>query len=113
MHEASIARQILAMVLQQAEVAGATRVLAIHGRVAEDERLAAASIEVMFRGFARATVAQDATLHMQMRRVPAQCTGCSMVYEPEHHLLLCPACGSSRGTLLEPVGITIETLEVE
>jgi hydrogenase nickel incorporation protein HypA/HybF len=41
---------------------------------------------------------------MRCERLAAKCLRCGERYEPDHHLLLCPRCGSTDGELLgEPM----------
>jgi len=113
MHESSLARQILDAVLQRARDAGAGRVLAVRGFVAETEHLSPESIAFHFAAHARGTAAEGATLRMRLVHVEAECARCKEKYAPEHHVLLCPACGSSEARLLGDVGVGVEALDVE
>lgn len=113
MHESSLARQILKVVLERAERASAARVRAVRGWVAETEALSPRALAFHFSACARGTCAEDATLDLRLVHVRARCRACQAEYAPEHHLLLCPACGSSDGEQLGETGIRVEALEVD
>lgn len=85
----------------------------VRGWVAETEALSAASLGLHFAAHAGGTAAQDARLELRLVHVEARCLACAHRYAPEHHLLLCPACGSSEGELLGRTGLGIESLEVD
>jgi len=113
MHESSVARQILAAVLERAAREQAVRICAVRGWVAETESLSPQSLAFHFAAHARGTPADGAHLDLLLVRVDASCRTCGSTYAPDHHLLLCPACGSTDATLLGRTGIGVESLEVE
>jgi hydrogenase nickel incorporation protein HypA/HybF len=113
MHESSLARQILGAVLDRAQANGASRVRAIKGWVAETETLSADSLRFHFAAHARGTPAEGARLDLRLVHVEARCACCQRTYAPEHHLLLCPACGCAEGELLGPTGLGVDSMEVE
>lgn len=113
MHESALARQILDTVLERAVREQAVRIRAVRGWVAETESLSPESLAFHFAAHARGTPADGAHLDLQLVRVKARCRTCECTYVPDHHLLLCPSCGSTDGNLLGRTGIGVETLEVE
>lgn len=113
MHESSLAKQLLDAVLQRANGADALRVRAVHGFIAETEALSTRSLAFHFAAHARGTPAQGAELAMRLIHVEALCRACDTRYAPEHHILLCPTCGSTEGELLGKTGVGIDFLEVE
>ena len=113
MHEAALARRLLAAVLSRAAEAGASRVRAARGWIAETETLSAESLAFHFAERARGTAAEGCRLELRLVHVEARCRVCGAVYAPEHHVLLCPACGGVGGDLLGKAGIGIDELEVE
>ena len=112
MHETSLARQILSTVLAQAGRERAIAVRSVRGWIAETEALSAESVALHFRALAAGTVAAGARLELEVRRVDAQCRACTITYRPEHHLVLCPACGSTDGELLGDTGMGIDAIEI-
>jgi hydrogenase nickel incorporation protein HypA/HybF len=113
MHESSLAKQILSTVLGRGAQEGAARVRVVRGWIAETERLSVESITFHFQALARGTIAEDADLDLVVRHVEARCTSCAAVFLPDHHVLVCPRCGSTDGELLGRVGILIESIDVE
>jgi hydrogenase nickel incorporation protein HypA/HybF len=112
-HESSLAQRILDVVLTRAAGEGARRVRVVRGWIAETEALSPQSLELHFTARARGTAAEGARLEIRLVHVDARCRVCGATYAPEHHLLLCPSCGSTEGDLLAPTGMAIETLEIE
>jgi hydrogenase nickel incorporation protein HypA/HybF len=104
---------LLAAVLARAAEAGATRVRCIRGWIAESEALSPESLAFHFAAHAPGTPAEGARLELRLLRVEARCRTCGGRYAPDHHLLLCPACGSLDADLLGPTGLGVDTLEVE
>jgi hydrogenase nickel incorporation protein HypA/HybF len=113
MHETSIAKQILDHVLDAAARAGAARVLAVRGWVAETEHLERRALAFHFDAHARGTAAAGAELELEITHVRARCRVCGSDYAPEHHLTLCPECGSTEAILSGPVGLGIESIRVD
>jgi hydrogenase nickel incorporation protein HypA/HybF len=113
MHEAALARQLLAAVLARAAGDGAGRVHVVRGWIAATETLSAVSLAFHFAAHAPGTVADGARLELRLIRLEARCRMCGEVYAPEHHLLLCPTCGATDGELLGRTGLGLEAIEVE
>lgn len=113
MHESSLAKQILDTVLERAHAENATRVRMVKGWVGETESLSRESLAFQFSAHAKGTIAEHATLELDLNHVEAKCEECEMTYLPEHHLLFCPHCGSTEATLLGKVGLGIDTIDVE
>jgi hydrogenase nickel incorporation protein HypA/HybF len=110
MHEASIARRLLDIVLA---TAGSARVFEVRGWVAETEALSRDSLAFQFAAHARGTAAEDARLDLRIVRVDARCRACGGRYAPDHHVLLCPSCGAMDGELLGETGVGIDSIEVD
>lgn len=110
MHEASLARALLAAAL---DGAGDQRITAVRGWVAEDEALSAASLQLHFDGLATGTRAVGARLELELVHLRARCSSCAAEYAPDHHVTLCPRCGSTDAELLGRRGLGIHELDVE
>ena len=113
MHEATLARRMLDAVLQCAAHTQPARIRTVRGWLAETEALSPDSIAFHFGALARGTLAEGAQLDLRLVHIEARCLACSTTYAPEHHVLLCPACGSTDGTLLGQTGLGVEELEVD
>lgn len=112
MHEAALARQIVAVVVERAARDGAACVRVVRGWVGETETLSADSLALHFAAAARGTAADGARLELVLEHVEARCRACDTVYAPEHHLLVCPSCGGADAELLGRVGLGIDAIEV-
>jgi hydrogenase nickel incorporation protein HypA/HybF len=112
MHESSLARQILSAVLDRAGRDRALAVRSVRGWVAETEALSAESVALHFAALAAGTIAAGARLELDVRRVEARCTACTTIYRPDHHVVLCPVCGSTESELMGDTGLGIEAIEV-
>ena len=113
MHEAALARQIVTAVLEHAQRAGAARVRVVRGWVSETEALSHAGLALHFAAHARGTAAEGAQLELRLSRVDARCRSCAQVWTPDHHVVLCPACGGTDAELLGRVGLGVDAIEVE
>ncbi len=113
MHEASLARSVLQIVLERASKAGAKRVRAVRGRIAETEALSRSALEAHFAALARGTLAEGAIVALAVERVRVRCRRCGLELTPDHHVLLCNHCGAAEVEMLGQTGVTVETLEVE
>lgn len=113
MHESSLGRDIVRAVVEKAQEARAKCVLRVHGFIAETEWLNPEAIVFHFQAFARGTVAEGAKLELTTLWLEADCAQCGKRYKPDHHVLLCPHCGSIEGNVLGEPGLRIEAIEVE
>ena len=113
MHEASLARQIVAVVVDRVGNAAPYRVRVVRGWVADTEALSRDSLALQFAAHARGTVADGARLELRLERVAARCRACAASFAPDHHLLLCPQCGGTEADLLGRVGLGVAAIEVE
>jgi hydrogenase nickel incorporation protein HypA/HybF len=113
MHESSLAKGLLHATLEAAARHGARRVSVVRAFVAETEALSGEALGMHFEGLARGTVAEGARLELELVHVRARCATCGHEYEPEHHVLLCPACDGAEGELLGETGLGVRSLDVE
>lgn len=113
MHEASLARQILELSLAEAKRAGGATVLVVRGRVAASETLSRESLELHFHAHARGTAAARARLEVELVHIQGRCRACGDTYLPEHHVLLCPRCGSTDGEEVGETGLWITSIDLD
>jgi hydrogenase nickel incorporation protein HypA/HybF len=110
MHETSLAKQILDAVLERAD---GRRVRVVRGSIAEDEALSAQALAFHFRAHAQGSVAEFARLEFELLHLSARCRCCAMVFLPDHHVRLCPGCGSTHAILEGRPGVHVADIEVE
>lgn len=113
MHESSLGRDIVRAVVEKATHAGASRVRVVRGSISETEWLNPQAIAFHFDAFARGTIAEGAHLELSTNWIEADCADCGHRYKPDHHVLLCPQCGSTDAKLLGEQGLRIESIEVD
>jgi hydrogenase nickel incorporation protein HypA/HybF len=113
MHESSLGKQVLHAVLAKAREVGAKRVCTVRGWIAETEQLDPRAIAFHFEAQARGTPAEGAHLELALRRIDAQCRACARVYQPDHHMLICPFCGHAESELLGHSGLGVYSMDVE
>ncbi len=116
MHESSLARQIVDLAVASVERTGDARgrmIVAVRGWIADTESLSREALELHFRAHARGTAAERARLELELRHVSARCRACGETYLPEHHILLCPRCGSPDGDELGDKGLKITTIDLD
>ncbi len=111
MHESSLARAILELALARTADAGGGRIVRVTGRIAETEALSREALSLNFAAQAVGTPAAGAELALALEHVKARCRGCETVYEPDHHVTLCPGCGSLDGEELGERGVWIAAIE--
>ncbi len=113
MHELSVTQNLLAVVLEHAERAGAERVTRIDIQVGALTGLVDESIQFYFDFVSRDTPAAGARL--AFTRVPARlrCRACGAEFEPEERDWLCPACGAVAGEVVAGRELLVQSIEVE
>ncbi len=113
MYESSQARQPVSVTFERATAENATRIRAVRGWVAESEALSCESLAFHFAAHGAGTMADGAQLDLKLTHVPARCEECGTQYAPDHHVTLCPECGSTNGKLLGETGLGIDEIDVE
>ena len=96
MHEMSLTRNVLDIVLDEANAAGATRVQAVRVTIGDLRDIVEELFEGLFSHLARGTIAEGAEL--EIVRVPfiVRCRKCSRTYHldvRDKDTFACPSCG--------------------
>jgi hydrogenase nickel insertion protein HypA len=113
MHESSLGKAVLTAVLERAAAENAKQIRKVSGWIAETESLDPSAIRFHFQAHARGTPAEGAELELRLVWVEAECASCKTRYKPEHHLLLCPSCGSTEGVVLGETGLGLDSIEID
>jgi hydrogenase nickel incorporation protein HypA/HybF len=117
LHEMSIARSLLDIVLEEAGRNGLSRVTSVSVRVGALVAVVPESLEFCFEVLTEDTVAAGAELHLEEVGAPARCAVCGLEFEARSALVLCPECEEpalvdpERGRELMLTGIEGETGE--
>lgn len=112
MHESSLARELLRIALERAAAERASSVVRVVAWAAETEALSQETLRLHFAAAARGTLADGAVLDVQLTHVSARCRACGAEFLPEHHLLVCSACGGLDADVLGRVGLGVDSIEV-
>jgi hydrogenase nickel incorporation protein HypA/HybF len=112
MHELSIMQSALNMALEQARLAGAGRVHAIHLRVGALSGVVPDALEFAFEALAPGTAAEGAALAIE--NVPARfwCGSCSREFEAEDLFAECPGCHQASGDIRGGRELELASLEI-
>lgn len=117
MHEMSLVRNVMDIVLERAEAAGASRVVAVHVLVGEGRDVVNELFEGLFRFLARGTIAEDAELVLLEMPYLVQCNQCGAPFHldvADEETWACPRCEADRDyTLVSGMELTISELEIE
>ena len=113
MHELSITQNVLDIVTEHAERAGAQRILTINLVVGDLAGFVDDSIQFYFDMLSPDTLAAGAQLVIQ--RIPARvrCRGCSCEFEPKDLNWACPECLAIGGDILNGQEFHVESIEIE
>ncbi len=113
MHEASVVESLLALALENAERAQASRIVTIHVVVGELSGVLEDAMEFYFGFLSKGTIAAGASL--SFKRVPAQlrCRRCNGVFTSEGVDLRCPTCHEVDVEIIAGRELYIDSLEVE
>ena len=113
MHEQSIVESLLALALENAEKARASKILRIYLVVGELSGVVEEAVNFYFSFLSRDTIAAQASLFFM--RTPAQlrCRNCNTVFSPERLDFHCPDCKEQQVEIIGGRELFIETMEVE
>ena len=113
MHESSIVESLLALALENAERAQASRIVTVHVVVGELSGVLEEAMEFYFGFLSKGTIAAGASL--SFKRIPAQlrCRKCQAVFTPDNLDLHCPACHEADVEIVAGRELYIDSLEVE
>lgn len=111
MHEYAVTRQILEIVLEEADAAGVKRVEHVHLTLGKLRGFAPEPIRMYFEIYAKETPAQNARL--TFREIPARfrCKHCSREFQLDEPVFLCPDCGSFQLEKRSGDEFTIDNIE--
>jgi hydrogenase nickel incorporation protein HypA/HybF len=111
-HELSITQNILNIVNEHAQRAGAARVTAIHLTVGELTGFVDDSLQFYFDMLSQGTQAEGATLNII--RIPAmvRCRSCGFEFHLEGHQWMCPECQAVGGHVLRGREFQVDSIEV-
>jgi len=112
MHELAVTEDILRIVIDHAQKAGATCVTRINLVIGEMTSFIDDSIQFYFEMLSPHTPAEGATLHFQRIRTRFRCRQCELEFEPEGRNWVCPSCNALGGDVIAGKEFYVESIEV-
>lgn len=113
MHELSVTQNMLDIVLEQAEKAGAREVEKISLIIGEMTGVVKECVQFYFNFLSRGTLAEGATLSFTMVATKARCQACDRTFELGEFEWACPYCGGERMEIVAGKELFVESIEVE
>ena len=92
MHEVSLMQDTLALAVQHARQAGATRIHGLSLRIGDLSGVVPDALEFAFDVVARGTMAEGASLTIERVRLRCYCAECEREFEPADYACECPGC---------------------
>ncbi len=112
-HELPITENIMKVVLQEAESAGAKKVTDIHLVIGDLAGFEQDCVRFYFDILKKGTPAEDAVLEIKQVQARLKCRSCGEEFEGSTSYWLCPVCASPAVEVLEGRDAYIESIEVE
>lgn len=113
MHEMGITQSILETAIEAAEERGATRITEITVQVGELTEIVEFALQFAFESLAPGTLAEDATLTVEMIAPRSRCRQCGTEFDHGRFDALCPNC---ENPFCEPVAgreLLISSIEID
>jgi len=115
MHEMALIENVVEIVLKQAKLAEAEKVVCVRLRIGEIRDVVDDLLEKCFRFLARGTIASEARLELTKVPLVVRCEDCG--HEAREHILnyasmCCEACGSRRLSMVSGTEFLIEDIEI-
>jgi len=113
MHEQSIVESLLALALENAEKAKASKILRIYLVVGELSGVVEEAVNFYFSFLSKDTIAAEASLFFM--NIPGQlrCRNCNTVFNPERLDFHCPNCKEQQVEIIGGRELYIDSMEVE
>jgi hydrogenase nickel incorporation protein HypA/HybF len=113
LHELSITENLLALALQHAEQAGATRIVRLNLVIGDLSSVVDESVQFYWDMLAKGTIAEGAELNFRRVAGRLRCVVCGSTFELNKYDFSCPECGSVRTLVAEGEDFRLESIDVE
>ena len=113
MHEQSIVESLLALALENAEKAKASKILRIYLVVGEFSGVLEEAVDFYFGLLSRDTIAVGASLFFTSTPAQLRCRNCNTVFSPEKLDFHCPKCKEQEVEIISGRELYIYSMEVE
>ncbi len=113
MHEMSIAKGILKIVLSVAQQNGATQIKTVRIRAGELRGIVEEQLLFLWEHAGKDTLAEGATLEVEKVPIKAKCRACDHVFRVLNHEFICSECDSKDVDVVEGKELDVQEIEVE
>jgi len=113
MHELAITQDMLNLVLEQAEKAGAKEVGEINLVIGEMTGVVEDCVQFYFNFLSKGTIAERAALSFTMVPTTARCRVCDKPFELKEFDWACPYCQGNSMEIIAGKELFVESIEVE
>ena len=113
MHEFSITQNILAIALEKANEANASKITQINIVVGELSGIASECVQFYFDFLSQDTIAAEAGLNFTKIPFQLRCSGCATIFSPDGFDWTCPKCGGQRSEAISGGECYLDSIEVE
>jgi hydrogenase nickel incorporation protein HypA/HybF len=113
MHELTITKSILDLVLEQAGKAEAKKVGKINLVIGEMTGVVEECVQFYFDFLSQGTITEGAVLSFEMTPTTARCRGCGKPFELKEFDWTCPYCQSNNMEITSGKELFVESIEVE
>jgi len=113
MHELTITQNMLDVVTEQAQEAGAKEVKKITLVIGEMSGFVEECVQFYFDFISKGTIAEGAALSFKMIPATAKCRGCGKLFELKEFDWTCPYCQSNNMEITSGKELFVESIEVE
>lgn len=112
MHELTITQNVLDIVLEHAQEAGAAKVSRIDLVIGEMTGVVEDCVRFYMGVIAKGTAAEEAELVVRQVPITARCQDCSADFEVRDFVWTCPCCQSTRSEVIGGKDLFVESIEV-
>jgi hydrogenase nickel incorporation protein HypA/HybF len=112
-HEMSIAQSLLDIILEESSRHSITQVKQVNLQIGAMAAIVPESLSFCFELLSRDTLVGGASLAIETIPVVARCRDCSINYEVENQVFLCPQCGMPSLELISGRELSVVSIEGE
>lgn len=113
MHELPITQNMLDLVLEKAEEAGAREVKRINLVIGEMTGVVKECVQFYFNFLGKGTIAEEAELSFAMVPIKVRCRDCGKPFELKESDSTCPYCQGNNMEIVAGEELFVESIEVE
>jgi hydrogenase nickel incorporation protein HypA/HybF len=113
MHEQSIVESLLALALENAEKAGARKIVSINLVVGDYTGIVEDAVNFYFGFLSKDTIAAGATVNYTRVAGQLRCRDCDILFPLQKHEYRCPQCDGRRVEIVGGRELYIENMQVE